>query len=228
MVPFSPMDWLWQNLLSSGVWEVGRYLVLAAVSALVVWLRTRGSRWVSPLLYGLATFVMLVILLLGLQISRYISVQSESMVDRRNIEPVVKGWLASSGFGYVENSGLSSPQFALDTLLLNGSHMTVERLKPNQQYLVIRASVVVDGNASERIKRFPKIQVARLNRMISIELARANQLFNQVDLPNQPVSFEKHLAITSTLTQQNLVRAMGEVNSAQIVVAYTIANEVGL
>lgn len=82
--------------------------------------------------------------------------------------------------------------------------------------------------AITRLPLFRRLQIARLNRMVAIELAKANELFIQVDLPNQPVSFEKHLAISSTLTQQNLTEAIGEVNSAQIVVAYTIANEVGL
>ena len=215
-------NWPWQGVLRNGIYAI----LFTAGGVLMAWLKARQSRFAGPLLYGLAGVVCLSGLALSFEAHQFYSSQERDAINAKNAESTVKGWLASYGFGYTEPLALTPPAFAFDTLLLNGSHMLVARFKPSDQYLTIRATVQIDERSKEELAKSPTRKIARLNRDVAIELVRSKMIFNRVNIPSEEVSFEKHLAISASLNGEVLNEAMGEVNSAQTLVAYTIANEV--
>lgn len=227
MLPFlkmGSMDWIWQGVLTNGLYA----LLILAGGIVIARLRARGVRWVDPLLYGCIASVLIFVVIVAVRANQYIGRQSQSIVNDKNIEETIKTWLASSGFGYTEAPAISAPYFSLDVLMLNGSHMMIAHLQQGEKYLIIQTSISVDQKTVQQIHKLSEVQVRRLNRAIAIELARANELFSHIDLPKDNITFEKHLPITATLTQQDLIQALAEVNSAQIIVANTLLNEVGM
>jgi hypothetical protein len=128
-------DWVWQGIFTN--W-LSTLLVLAG-GAVVAFLKARGSKFTSPILYGVGTSVLLMSLLLMVRIIGTLP-PHRALVTPSNVQEKIQSWVDKFHFS-VKKDRFDKAAFALDITGMNGKELKVAQLKDLDGYIVVSSAI---------------------------------------------------------------------------------------
>jgi hypothetical protein len=165
------MDWswhsVWQGVLSNAIYA----LLIFGVGVLLTLLKQRGSRWVTPIVYGLgASALVAVILLAFVAVTRIPKEQPQITPD--NVEANIRTWLDASG---ISTRILDEPDriFALGVMMDSGTPVEISRPKSSDRYIIFQTKLVPDDDRRAQLDKLSGEEKDQLVQELELEMARA-------------------------------------------------------
>lgn len=185
--------------------------------------KAHGAAWADPFLYGLATFVLLVILGLVLKLWRRI----EPISTSKNIEGRIRTWVDAFGLGLRK---LSSEEVGQDRLfgfvitLRNGVQIMVEQHMKLPHYLMLQTSVL-SAQMLEGLGKLSEEHVIKLAQDLRVEMARAGMGY-VIEEPLKSLTLRKRVSITTKLTEDIFVENLDAVEATFVLLRETIKQRI--
>jgi hypothetical protein len=166
------MDWLngvIQGILGTLIYDL---LLAAVVAGAIAWLRSKQSRWASPVLYGLGAFTA-VLLIAYTFIGHGLLLKQKPETTSENIEDNVKAWTSALGLG-TQSVPVADTYFAYKITLANGNAVVVARgSKEKTGYLQFEIGVVPSPEHQAILATLTKDQADVVTQEVTLELARS-------------------------------------------------------
>jgi len=115
-------------------------LLAALVAALITWLRSKASKWATPLLYGITTFT--AVLIIGYVLTGQAVLSRQTKITAENVEANVKKWSEDLGMS-IERTSRQDSYFSYTLRLHNGDPIEVFRAKEKPGYLQFMSTISV-------------------------------------------------------------------------------------
>jgi hypothetical protein len=112
-------DWFWQGLLTN--WVSAAVIFVGGI--MLAFLKARGSKFTSPLLYGLGGAVLLTALALMINIGGELPPRKPT-ISSANAEQNVRSWVEKFGFS-VRNEQSDQAVFLLHLTGVSGTHVDI-------------------------------------------------------------------------------------------------------
>jgi hypothetical protein len=161
--------WLWQGLVSNGVWE----LVIFAAGIAVAILRKRDSKWVGPLLYGIVTVASLAVIWFTFTGRSLFSTAHSAEVTPENVEENLKTWADHLAMS-LERQAPSDTKFFAYIGRAGGPRDPVEisRVKEKPGYLQLNATISLSPEHQAALSKLSKQDSTKFINELGLEMAR--------------------------------------------------------
>lgn len=210
------LEWLWQGL---ALWVIT--LLLATLgSFMMAYLKATGSRLVSPILYGLATFALTLFIILVLRGMAALP-RPQQEITPENVESNIRNWLDTFRLAAKKESNPEA-YFIFVVTAPNGNPIVVTRTKALDRYITYQATLTVSPQHLEILDKLPEDQSTQLIRELTIELARSRIGFSIVGPGLKGIVLNKALPITNNLTEGTFAQYLDEMDSGLILARETI------
>jgi len=164
------LDWLWQGLASTAVWEI---LLVLGGAAVLGYVKQKAPEHAPTLGYA-ALGALCVAILLFTFTGRPLLVQSQPTTTPDNVEEHIKKWADSLGLGVARDPSPSQDVFfGLVVTLKNGNAITVARTKAIPDYLQFQIQLNLSPDHQAIFSKLTKDQAKTVTEEVMLELARA-------------------------------------------------------
>jgi hypothetical protein len=138
-----------------------------------------------------------------------------------NVESRVRSWLDAFRFN-VHDDPSDDAYFRLIVNMENGNKITIGRFKGYDQFILLRAALVPDAQASAVLTKLPYDQAQELAEDIVTEMARAKMAFTNTAPPFSHMLLERRIPISDALTENVLLNQIDAMDYAMVLVRNTI------
>ena len=200
------MDWLWQGLLTNGLWA----LLLFGGGIVVAILRAKKQAWATPVLYGIGTVVCLAVIVFTFT-GR--PVFSKPLTEESNIEEKIKDWSAHLGFALQPAAPAQEPSFAYRLIIPNGDNIIVVRDATSRpQYIQAQSSIVLTPEQSTALSKLTKDEQDAVTQEVQLELSRTTTSFILAGVPLQSIGLNRPVPIAG-LTETSFTQALDQLDN---------------
>jgi hypothetical protein len=206
-------DWVHgvlQAIFGSLLYEL---LLATAVAALMTWLKSKQSRWATPLLYGVSAFAA-VLLISYVLVGRGLLSKEQPETTPENVETNIRSWADNLGLGVAKQESGADNYFLYLIALHSGRVVYVGRTKSRPNYIQFQSNVTVSKEHQELLS---KLSEERRNMVIQetlLELARSRIGYEIPGPKFTVVMLTKSVPITSGLTEATFGGYLDEMDSA--------------
>jgi hypothetical protein len=201
-----------QNILANLI----AYIIMVLVAGLIAWGKKKDWKWTTPLLYGLAsfTFIGIILFLLGgihIDQGRPISKdQNIASLSPKELEIKLRQSLDSLGLGYAIRSETdANALFIFVVKDINGVNQVILQPKKNPSTIRIMSSLIITQDLQGKIDKLSAKDQARLFREIRTTIDRQG-ILRTSSIPSSKIDVEDFLLIEDL---QNLSLFMQKVRS---------------
>lgn len=128
--------WFWQGLLTN--WLSAAIVFLGGI--MLAFLKARGSRFTSPLLYGLVAVVLLTALILMVRVGGTLPVRIP--ITPENADSNVRSWVERAGFS-VKTEQSPDTYFTLHLTGISGSALDIYEPKKFSTYIFVTGNLAI-------------------------------------------------------------------------------------
>jgi hypothetical protein len=188
----------------------------------MTFLRRKQSEWASPVLYGLGTVCVLLVIFFTLVGRPLISCQ-EPATTPKNVEAHLQDWLKDTGAGIRDiSSDEPNDDFAIQLSLLNGTSIIVSRSKIRDRYITLAAVIgFTDPKQKALFLKLSEDERADFLRDIVIEMNRERiECLVQPDFDGT-INLRKTMLISS-MTNESFLSSIQDVNFAVVLTEATM------
>jgi hypothetical protein len=201
------MDWqsLWQGVFVHWV----AVALAAGGAALLALLKEKGQPWVTPILYGIGAFGLIMFSLIGIQL--WFTSSPAERITPENVESHVRNWLDTYGVAVARTTN-DTTYFTFGVTLHNGIGVLVSRPRTRDRYLSLEARVDLSEEHKMMLTKMSPEDATRFMDEISLEIVRARIGVTQIGTPLQAVTVQKTVPIRD-LSEYLLANSLDEVDS---------------
>ena len=170
-----------------------------------------GHHAFSMLLYGMIGYALMGAILAGLWgIGALRFRQAE--VTPNNLEPIIRGWLDNSD---LSTKPASNPtwNFGLLTTLPDGKSIHIMQMKEHPGFITFQANLAISTEHQAILKAMPIVYFEKLAQEIVLGVFLANMAL-AIQTRLSGVSFFSKLAITTDLTEDDLLKHLYDIDNA--------------
>src|ERR1700687_138664 len=211
------MDWLWQNLLSTAIWEL---LLIVGVGIGLGYIKAKWPLLAPPVFYGVVGAACYALILFTLTGHSILSRQQPETTPE-NVEANIRGWCDYWHFGVQKQSDTSTYFAYAITIPISNHQFRIYRSKDYDHYLRFETSFPFDPEHYSILTKLPDDKKTRIREEVSLELAKSRvgyKLVPDAD-PLQGVVLQKLAPITASLTQDAFMEDTSEMDLAITVAA---------
>ena len=157
----------------------------------------------SMVLYGMTGYILLSAIVAGLWGIRTLHFR-QAEVRANSLEPIIQGWLNNSD---LSTKPASNPtwNFGFLTTLPSGASIHIMQMKEHPSFITFQASLAVSTEHQAILKAMPIVYFEKLAQEIVLGVFPANVAL-AIRTRLSDVSFFSKLAITTDLTEDNLLK----------------------
>jgi hypothetical protein len=190
------LDWLWQSLFARLVWTALALLCSFAIARL----KKQNSTWVQPIFYGLAGFLLVCGVVVGLRFLLTPPPATAELITPENFQAHLRDWLLGFRLPIQQKQDQNS-YFMYEVGMLSGNHVLVTRTRDNDRYLTFAGRVGLSAEHLGLLRRLSQRQYADATGQIYLELVRARITFvgnvDQKSRAIEQISISRSLPITN-------------------------------
>jgi hypothetical protein len=166
---------------------------------------------ISMVLYGTAGYILLSAIVAGLWGFRTLCFR-KAEVSANSLEPIVRGWINASD---LSTKPTFSPMgnFGFLTTLPNGELIHIMQVKEQPGFITFRANLAISTEHQAILKAMPKAYFETLAQEIVLGVFLANVAI-AIETRLSGVSFFSKLAITTDLTEDDLLKHLYDIDDA--------------
>ncbi len=211
----------WKGLVTNWL----AYAGVVVVSLLATYLRTRGSRWIDPIIYGLVAGGLSAFILVELGFivlpSQVSSMQPAQQVTPDNIEAQTMRWSDTFRLG-TKKMDVGDSYFARTFTLPDGHTFLVRRTKNLDRYLIFSANITLAQDILGPLARLSHQDQDSIVRQLRREFARFHIQYENVTLPFTMISISRFVPISDALTESSFVQNLEDMDFASAIGQETI------
>ncbi len=205
-------SWLSQgvasNIVSNLIW-----LALAAIGGVLVGvLKANQSLYTTPLLFGLAAFLMLLgsIALLRLIFS---GAQNPKTVTSKKAGTAIRDWVDKAGY---EIRSLAGDGFRFRYIVtVNGRKIEVNQKVDSPHYLRFYVGLTFNEEDNRTLSKLPG-GIAEVVRSLRIHLAAFRIGYSGIGVPLERIDLNKHILITNSFNEHEFYKALFDVEAGLV------------
>jgi hypothetical protein len=190
-------------------------VLLALVpGAIVAWLVKIQSAWATPLLWGLAAALMMALIVVIVRANLRLP-PKRLIPNTKNIADCLRTWLDNFNYG-IKNSPDPAAHFCFLVTTESERKMLVARLKEdtNSEYVFIKAIIGPSPEEIASLNKLTDAQRARLLLVLKLELSRRQIGYRGLVFPPNDFFIFKRIPISTSLTEDEFIKALDEVEAA--------------
>jgi len=211
------LSWLWQGLLTSWIF----WLLTIGAGFMVGYLKSRGATYLSPIIYGLLTVVLVTFLGIALNVRDKLVTEQKTVTTTENVQDKIRNW-ADNFRLKIQNIADNAAYFKYVVTMQGGNPITIVRMKERQNYVILRAMVKPSSKEQTMLSKLSKEQFDELFDYLNLEVARQGLSGSKVDRIHKEIILEKRIPITAGLTEDILIGGLTHIDASIIVLQATV------
>jgi hypothetical protein len=183
--------------------------------AMLTLAKTFWQQWADPILYGVVGFSAIALVLVGLRAQRAVlRLVPSTRMTKQNAELLIRDWLDKQQWGVkrVEHKDVA---FGFTTMLSTGRNITISVLK-DWSTIVVQASLRLGEKHNATYSKLPDDKKVSLSRELRMRLSEFKIGFSNLTVPLERFTIVKKLPFTETISEHDVIRAVEEVELAEI------------
>lgn len=213
-------DWLYGFLLwffGNLIWD---FVLAAVVAAVVTWLKSKQSKWATPVLYGISSFAAILVISFVL-VGHGLLSREQPQTNMENIEENLKAWTNTYSMGIQKQSD-DKFFFTYKVTLQNGTLVWVGRPKDKNKYLNFQSVIMLSPEHNALAEKLTQQQLERVTDYINVEMAKSGMGFAFVRLPSRGMFIARGVPISSNLTETTFIDTLDEMDRGVLLCKETL------
>jgi hypothetical protein len=212
------MDWLWQGVLTNGLW----WSFVVAGGAVIAIGKAKGWRWVTPILYGFAASALVLFIIVMAHMWKLFPL--EQRITPKTAESNIRRWVDKFHLAVQALPDNPNEYFTLKVTTLSGKPLLIHQSKALENYLQMQAIISVSPEDQKFLTKLSAKEAGFLIGNLRVEMARARVGSFNIGLPLTTFAIVKSVPIVF-LSESAFVQNIDEMELAEVIALETFRKE---
>ena len=207
-------EWMYSVLISIFGNIVYDSLLAVGVAALIAWLRSKQSKWATPLLYGVASFALMLVISFVLT-GHALLYQKPFSVNTENVESTIADWTDKYQIGRRRVSAGPEDYFFFEAVR-GGINVSIYRERQRDHYVIMAVLLELSAADQRTLDALSQDQREDVLLQESQELARLKVAYQVVGTDVEPIGsmrLEEPIPINDALTEETFMEHLQNITS---------------